>query len=118
MSHLHIQDVVCLAITSTAGFTVRDRMVHVLVSIHILTIADGAATAILTIRYRECYHRQGGIDMIVRCQSCKIYYDDEFRLTECPHQAFPANDGNGNFTVHDDSYCSAECPDEPIRGYN
>ena len=42
--------------------------------------------------------------MIVQCTLCDCYYDDEFRLTFCPHDTFAANDGNNNFAYHDDSY--------------
>ena len=38
--------------------------------------------------------------MIVKCQKCNRYFDDEFRTTICPHNAFSANDGNNNFEVH------------------
>lgn len=41
--------------------------------------------------------------MIVKCVACKMYFDDEFRSTLCPHDAFPANDGSNNFTVHEDA---------------
>lgn len=44
--------------------------------------------------------------MIVYCNKCKKYYDDEFRLTYCPHQVFPANDGKNNFEWKYDSYIS------------
>ena len=46
--------------------------------------------------------------MIVKCQKCNRYFDDEFRTTICPHNAFSANDGNNNFEVHHDSYLSDE----------
>ena len=42
--------------------------------------------------------------MIVRCEQCLWYFDDEFRSTLCPHAAFPANDGQNNFEVHNDAY--------------
>lgn len=48
--------------------------------------------------------------MIVQCDKCKVYYDDEFRFTFCPHQAFNANDGNNNFKVHNDAYISKDPP--------
>jgi hypothetical protein len=41
--------------------------------------------------------------MMVLCGECGGMYDDEFLLTICPHQAFPANDGNNNFALHEDS---------------
>ncbi len=49
--------------------------------------------------------------MIVYCSECKKYFDDEFRLTYCPHKAFAANDGHNIFTVHEDSYRSKNRPD-------
>ena len=48
--------------------------------------------------------------MIVRCQECEVYFDDEFRSTLCPHAAFPANDGENNFAVHKDAYLSEVPP--------
>ena len=38
--------------------------------------------------------------MTVRCSTCGRYFDDEFRLTYCPHDTFAANDGNNNFAHH------------------
>ena len=46
--------------------------------------------------------------MIVQCPNCKIYYDDEFRNTICPHKTFLANDGANNFKHHKKSYLSKE----------
>lgn len=48
--------------------------------------------------------------MIVQCAKCKKYFDDEFRFTFCPHEAFAANDGKNNFHVHEDSYLSDRKP--------
>jgi hypothetical protein len=48
--------------------------------------------------------------MIVRCPCCERYFEDVYRSTACPHDAFPANDGENNFAVHDDSYLSFEEP--------
>jgi hypothetical protein len=48
--------------------------------------------------------------MIVRCDKCGKYLDDEYRSTLCPHDAFPANDGTNNFRVHDDAYLADEPP--------
>jgi len=48
--------------------------------------------------------------MIRKCPTCPMYYDDEYRLTLCPHDAFPANDGANNFAVHEDAYLSAGAP--------
>ena len=46
--------------------------------------------------------------MIVKCRECEMYYDDTFRWTFCPHEAFSANDGKNNFRVHEDAYLSKE----------
>jgi hypothetical protein len=42
--------------------------------------------------------------MIVQCDTCKKYFEDEYRSTLCPHVAFLANDGNNNFSINDDAY--------------
>ena len=53
----------------------------------------------------------GGIDtVIVRCDQCYMYFDDEFRSTICCHDAFLANDGKNNFAVYTDSYLSLDEP--------
>lgn len=44
--------------------------------------------------------------MIVECEKCLLYYDDEFRWTICPHETFAANDGHNNFVHHPESYIS------------
>ncbi len=44
--------------------------------------------------------------MIVRCEECKKYFEDEFRSYVCPHYTFAANDGNNNFAHHPESYLS------------
>ena len=41
--------------------------------------------------------------MVRKCENCDWTYDDEFRSTICPHDLFPANDGQNNFTIHYDS---------------
>jgi len=51
--------------------------------------------------------------MIIKCGKCDKWFEDVYRLTSCPHKAFPANDGANNFVVHDDAYLSA---DEPPAG--
>lgn len=48
--------------------------------------------------------------MIVKCLECGVHYEDVYRDTDCPHKAFPANDGDNNFVVHDDAYLSVETP--------
>jgi hypothetical protein len=42
--------------------------------------------------------------VIVRCASCSVHYDDEFRYTFCPHDTFLANDGQNNFRHYPESY--------------
>lgn len=42
--------------------------------------------------------------MIVVCETCQRKYDDEFRLTSCPHDTFFANDGNNNFRHYPESF--------------
>lgn len=42
--------------------------------------------------------------MIVKCDVCYRYFDDEFRMTICPHDTFAANDGNNNFAHHPKSW--------------
>jgi len=53
--------------------------------------------------------------VIVQCDSCKRYFDNEFRLTYCPHDTFAANDGKNNFVHHPESYLSSEAPQEHKR---
>lgn len=48
--------------------------------------------------------------MIIKCEDCVMWFDDEYRSTECPHRAFPANDGHNNFKAHDDAYLSSTPP--------
>jgi hypothetical protein len=48
--------------------------------------------------------------MIIKCEKCDKWFEDVYRSTQCPHQAFPANDGKNNFAVHDDAYISASEP--------
>ena len=42
--------------------------------------------------------------MIVLCDDCGLYFEDVYRSTVCPHNAFPANDGHNNFTVHEEAF--------------
>ena len=44
--------------------------------------------------------------MIVECETCKKHFDDEFRVTYCPHHTFSANDGRNNFKHYPGSYIS------------
>lgn len=46
--------------------------------------------------------------MIVQCQACRMFFEDEYRFTFCPHEAFLANDGRNNFAVHHEAYLSPE----------
>lgn len=48
--------------------------------------------------------------MIVQCENCKVWFEDVYRSYVCPHRAFPANDGQNNFQVHEDSYLSTQAP--------
>ena len=41
--------------------------------------------------------------MRVTCHKCGSSYDDQFRLTYCPHDTFAANDGSNNFRHHTES---------------
>jgi hypothetical protein len=50
--------------------------------------------------------------MIIRCRECEKYFDDEYRTTICPHETFPANDGENRFAHHPESYLSSSAPDE------
>lgn len=44
--------------------------------------------------------------MVVKCERCGARYDDEFRLTYCPHGTFAANDGANNFRHYTESFRS------------
>lgn len=46
--------------------------------------------------------------MIVYCEVCERYFEDEFRSTVCPHNAFPANDGDNNFAIHEGTYLGVD----------
>lgn len=54
--------------------------------------------------------------MIVQCSQCGWTYDDKFRSTMCPHDLFPANDGDNNFTIHHESVIL--CPHGIEDGYD
>ena len=45
--------------------------------------------------------------MIVQCDRCDTKFEDEYRSTLCPHNAFAANDDNNVFTVHNDAYINS-----------
>jgi len=51
--------------------------------------------------------------MIVQCESCWQYFDDEFRLTLCPHATFLVNNGHNLFAHYPESYLSLEPPYHP-----
>lgn len=55
--------------------------------------------------------------MIQQCEECKKWFEDIFRDTSCPHKAFPANDGNNNFHVHEDAYLSDIEPANKFAGH-
>jgi Methyltransferase domain len=46
--------------------------------------------------------------MIAQCLECGAKFEDEYRSTICPHETFPTNDGNNNFTIHESAYLSSE----------
>lgn len=48
--------------------------------------------------------------MIVTCEICKKYYDDEFRDTQCPHDTFSANDGQNNFKHYPEAWLALHAP--------
>lgn len=48
--------------------------------------------------------------MIIQCEQCSKYYDDEFRNTSCPHNTFSANDGQNNFKHYPDAWLSDRFP--------
>lgn len=48
--------------------------------------------------------------MIVQCEKCQRFYDDEFRTTDCNHRPFWANDGMNNFEFYPESYYSDVAP--------
>lgn len=48
--------------------------------------------------------------MIIQCEECNKYYDDEFRNTSCPHDTFLANDGQNNFKHYPQSYLGNDKP--------
>jgi|HubBroStandDraft_2_1064218.scaffolds.fasta_scaffold357458_2 hypothetical protein len=58
--------------------------------------------------------------MIVQCDKCKMYYDDQFGLTLCDpatgcHQTFAANDGQNNFKHYPESWFGAHPPERIIK---
>lgn len=53
--------------------------------------------------------------MIVKCESCNKYYDDQFRNTGCPHDTFMTNDGQNQFAKYDWDWLADY---EPRRGFS
>jgi len=51
--------------------------------------------------------------VIVKCETCKRRFDDEYRWTICPHNTFTANDGKNNFAHHPESYLEGKEDDQP-----
>lgn len=52
--------------------------------------------------------------MIVQCALCRMYFEDVYRTTICPHDTFLANDGFNNFAHHPDSVLQLERPSSEI----
>lgn len=48
--------------------------------------------------------------MIVKCDQCAKFYDDQFRNTDCPHDTFLANDGQNNFKYYPESWLALHMP--------
>lgn len=53
--------------------------------------------------------------MIIQCEMCRKYFDDQFRWTYCPHDVFAANDGKNNFAFHPESYLSNDPPPDQLE---
>lgn len=52
--------------------------------------------------------------MIIKCSNCPKFYDDQFRLTICPHNTFSANDGWNNFGYYPASWLADYEPRKTI----
>ena len=48
--------------------------------------------------------------MIIQCQICQKFFDDEYRSTFCKHDTFLANDGHNNYKHYPASYLSDKAP--------
>lgn len=48
--------------------------------------------------------------MILKCNTCFKYFDDQFRDTSCPHDTFSANDGKNNFKHYSESWLNDHYP--------
>lgn len=53
--------------------------------------------------------------MIIKCIECGKYFDDQFRSFDCPHNTFPANDGQNNFKHYPESWLSKNMPSVTIK---
>lgn len=53
--------------------------------------------------------------MIIKCEKCIKYFDDQFRYTGCPHNTFSANDGQNNFKHHPEAWLADR---EPKIGFS
>jgi hypothetical protein len=51
--------------------------------------------------------------MVVHCALCTQWYDDEYRVTFCPHDTFLANDGTNRFAHHPRAYLAKVPPPAP-----
>jgi hypothetical protein len=58
----------------------------------------------LAVQCARRHETAGSVIMIVQCFVCQRKFDDEFRTTICPHETFPANDGENNFEHHPESH--------------
>ena len=71
-----------------------------------------------------CGDNVGGHDVPCACGDVVVsdltLTDDPVARTVCPHDAFPANDGNNVFVVHDEAYLSADAPppDRVFEGHD
>lgn len=54
--------------------------------------------------------------MIVQCSDCDKFLDDEFRNTDCPHEAFLANDRQNKFKIYEESWL-ADTPPSKYCGF-
>jgi hypothetical protein len=48
--------------------------------------------------------------MIIKCLKCNQYYDDEFRVLDCSHVVFLANDGQNNFKYYHGAWLADHPP--------
>lgn len=62
------------------------------------------------------YRLNGLIKMIIKCEHCSKFYDDQFRSTVCPHDTFSANDGQNNFRHYPESWLADKEPSRESHG--